>query len=93
MSRGVTQQVGTYGSRPDKGEESTYQPLVLLKEGQYQVTPVGSSQHWYMGKRADLRVEFARVSGDNQGEVGRLGGGIFEQPKSMIANGLSELAS
>jgi len=30
---------------------------------------------------------------DNQGEVGRLGGGIFEQPKSMIANGLSELAS
>ena len=30
---------------------------------------------------------------DNQGEVGRLGGGIFEQPKSMIANGLSELTS
>ena len=69
MSRGVTQQTGTYGSRPDKGEESTYQPLVLLEEGQYQVTPFRSGQHWYMGKRADLRVEFALVSGDHQGEL------------------------
>ncbi|HCK75950.1 MAG TPA: DUF1116 domain-containing protein [Gammaproteobacteria bacterium] len=30
---------------------------------------------------------------DNLGEVGRLGGGIFEQPKSMISHGLSELTS
>ena len=35
-------------SRTDESEESTYQPLVLVPEGQYELTPVRSGQHWYM---------------------------------------------
>lgn len=56
-------------SRTDESEEPTYQPLVLVPEGQYEVTPVQSYQGWYMGKRPDLRVEFALVSGDHQGKL------------------------
>lgn len=64
MSRAIPDE-----SRTDESEEPTYQPLVLVPEGQYELTPVRSGQHWYMGKRADLRVEFALVSGDHPGEL------------------------
>ena len=56
-------------SRTDESEEPTYEPLVLVPEGQYEVTPVRSYQGWYMGKRPDFRVQFALVSGDHQGKL------------------------
>ena len=50
-------------------EIEVFTPLVLIKDGEYEVTPIRSSQSWYMSKRCDLRVEFALITGEHQGEI------------------------